>query len=112
MDQLEQHETLACSLNDAAYRKRRALMRKTLLPHITSSKRTANGLNLTFADTAGVRGELEAFIRLERQCCGFLTFTVTPKPDVATEPLVLVIAGPREAAETIELFARILEGQG
>ena len=97
--------TLACSLNDADFHERRSQMREALLPHVISSKRTANGLRLTFANSETLRGELQAFVRLERQCCGFLTFTLTPQPGVATEPLVLLIEGPPEASATIEVFA-------
>jgi hypothetical protein len=101
--------TLACSLNDTDFRERRALMRKTLLPSVTSSKRTANGLHLSFANTEELCGDLETFVHLERQCCGFLTFTVTPQPASADAPLTLLIEGPSEASATIEMFARTLE---
>lgn len=95
---------IACSLNDQEFRQRQAFVRGTLLPHLTGSERLTSGLRLTFP--AALRSSVETFVDLERQCCGFLTFTVT-HPD---ESLVLTIEGPPEAQSTLDaLAARLTE---
>lgn len=103
---LEGAEEIACSLSGAEFRQRRAFLRETLLPHLLLSKRTASGLTLAFPNTDACCAQLETFVSLERQCCGFLTFTISWEED----PLTLRIEGPPEAAATIAMFARIIEG--
>lgn len=98
---------IACALSDQAFRERRAMVRQTLLPHRTDSERTATGLELTFADTAALRAELQTFIALERQCCGFLTFVLSPPGN----RLVLSIVGPPEAQETLDRLAEAMASQ-
>ena len=101
------HETeaLACSLNSAAFRERRTLVRRRLLPHVTGIARSDSGVILAFANTDALYAELEAFMDLERQCCGFLTFTLSP----AAESLTLSIEGPEEAAAILDMFAAVFE---
>jgi hypothetical protein len=82
-------------------------MREALHPHLLRSKRTAPGLTLIFPDTDALRAQLEAFVDLERQCCGFLTFTISSEH----EAMMLSIEGPAEAEGTIEMFADLIEGQ-
>lgn len=91
----------ACSLTDEEFRARRELARKSLLPHIFETKKLESGLKVTFLETDMIRSRVETFVSLERQCCGFLTFTVTP-PE---EGLTLTIEGPPEAEVTLEMFA-------
>lgn len=102
----EQAADVACSLNGAEFRKRRRMMRESLRPHLLRSKRTATGLTLMFPDTESLRTQLAAFVGLERQCCGFLTFTISSEH----EAVLLSIEGPPEAEATIEMFACIIEG--
>ena len=97
---------VACSLNSAEFRKRRRLMRAALRPHLLRSKHTASGLTLTFPDNEPLRAQLETFVSLERQCCGFLTFTISSDQ----EAVILSVEGPPEAEATIGMFAGIIEG--
>ncbi len=98
----EQADTpeVACSLTDEEKRVRRTLARKTLIPHIIESRTITGGLELRFADSEEVRSDVELFARLERECCGFLTFSISPPG----EGLMLTIAGPPEAAAVVESF--------
>jgi hypothetical protein len=98
---------IACSLSDEAFRKRRATVRKAMLPHMVNGERMETGLRLTFADTAELRSSVENFIHLERQCCGFLTFTLAPP----TDGLILTIEGPPEAQATLDMFSDAAIGQ-
>jgi hypothetical protein len=111
MVNLDERAALACSLNDADYRERRAMVRKTFRQNITTLQRTTNGLILKFIQTDNLRSEIEAFIGQEKRCCGFLNFTIRPAADHAKAALELHIEGPPDAAATIEMFARAIEEQ-
>ena len=91
---------VACSLTDDELRARRTLARKTLVPHILETTVIEGGLELRFSETEEVRVNVELFARLERECCGFLTFSISPPG----EGLMLTIAGPPEAAAVVESF--------
>ncbi len=101
MSEKIQEVEVACSLTDAESRARRSLVRETLFPHITTAEKTATGLKLTFPNSALVRSNVEEFVGLERQCCGFLTFDILP----SEQGLVLTIEGPAEAEATMEKFS-------
>lgn len=100
MERLDTGAAVACSLSDAEFRERRALVRRTLIGEVTGWKRIANGLVLSFEDSETLRSDLAHFITLEKQCCGFLDFVIADAP--LNE---LVISGPPEASATIEMFA-------
>ena len=91
---------IACSLNDEEMRARRTLARKTVVPHIIESRTIEGGLELQFSESAEVRTAVELFVSLERECCGFLTFSLTQPAD----GLTLTIEGPPEAAAVVETF--------
>ena len=101
MNDLDRSEPVACSLGDEALRERRALFRKLLLSQVTNVERTDSGLRLTFAEGETVRENIETFVDLERQCCGFLSFTV-----LADRGVSLTIDGPPEAQPTVDMIAR------
>ena len=91
---------IACSLTDEEMRNRRALVRKQLIPHILKTEETQHGLVLRFSESDEVRSEVERFVSLERQCCGFLTFSITQP----ISGLELTIEGPEEAGAVIRSF--------
>ncbi|MEM7016691.1 MAG: hypothetical protein AAF512_05035 [Pseudomonadota bacterium] len=95
---------ISCTLNDEEFAERRALVRATILPEIIKQERTTTGLHLLFTDTEVVRTNVEEFIELERQCCGFLTLTVSPK----TEPLHLIIDAPVDAQSTLDTLSTVI----
>ena len=97
---------IACSLNDEEFRQRRAMLRKSLLPQVLEATKIASGLRLCFAETKSIRASVEAFVTLERECCGFLTFTITPPG----KGLKLTVEGPPEAQATLErMIETVLE---
>lgn len=77
------------------------MARATLLPHLVEVKKLEAGLQLTFSESETLRADVEVFVDLERQCCEFLTFTITP-PD---QGLTVSIEGPPEARATLDMFA-------
>ena len=101
MSEKTQAVEVACSLTDAESRERRLMVRKTLFPHITTAEKIATGLKLTFPNSDLVRSNVEEFVGLERQCCGFLAFDISPPG----QGLVLTINGPAEAQATLEKFS-------
>ena len=92
---------LACSLTDTELRERRAMMRKALLPHVVDCRLRGLELAMVFSNVEALRSEVEQFVDLERQCCGFLTFTISPPG----EKLTLNIEGPEGSQSTLEVFA-------
>ena len=98
---------LTCTLNDEEFRHRRQLIRKSLLPHVVKTERLDCGLRLAFPATDELSAAVRHFVDLERQCCGFLNFTIVP----SGEYLRLTIEGPPEAADTLDMFAAAIGGE-
>ena len=91
-------DALACTLTDEEYKKRRTQMRQKLLPHVVRSSLEAFELTLEFTENKAIRNSVEGFVALERQCCSFLTFNVSPPG----QGLLLVITGPEGSQSTLE----------
>lgn len=108
MVRLDSGAPIACSLNDADFRERRAFAREKLIPKIRSSRRIENGVEFHFDPEDKLGANLNAFVQLERQCCGFLTFTTLPEGEDSATPIGLRIEGPPEATATIETFAQAI----
>lgn len=98
---------LACSLTDAELRERRAMIRKALLPHVVDCRLSGLELAMDFSNVEAVRSDVEQFVDLERQCCGFLTFTISPPG----EKLTLNIEGPEGSQSTLKVFAEAASGE-
>lgn len=109
MIRLDADATVSCSLNDADFHKRRAHARQRLIPKVMGLEHIENGLIFRFDAEAKLEADVRKFVDLERQCCGFLTFTLI---SATSDPLVvtgLKIEGPPEAAPTLEIFAQAVE---
>ena len=91
---------LACSLNDEEHADRRKFVRESLIPRVLQSHEVGSGLQLIFENTASLRSDVELFVELESQCCGFLNFEIASR----SEGLVLTIDGPPEANEFLSKF--------
>ena len=102
---------IACTLTDAGFRERRTLARQTILPEIVDYQRIPNGLQLSFANCPTIRGDVERFILLEQDCCGFLTFDLMSESLQADEALVLTVTGPSGATAFIDTFVRFIEAE-
>ena len=93
---------VACSLNDEEFAARRAMVRERLAPHIIDIERTDTGVSIAFSPETVKRSDVETFAALERQCCGFLDFELSP-PD---EKLTLTVTGPPDAAPALDALAQ------
>ena len=107
MERLDKETEVSCSLNDVEFRQRRAMARRTLIPHAQACKRHENGVRIAFGPSKGLQKLVEEFVKLERQCCGFLTFEITD--GTCGHSKVLSISGPPEASATIDMFANAVD---
>ncbi len=96
---------IACSLNDKQFSKRREMLRNALFNHVVYVRRLERGLKLDFEESSERRAAVEQVIDLEKQCCGFLSFTISPPG----EGLSLSIEGPLEAQPFVHSFMKRLE---
>lgn len=94
-----------CSLTPEERRVRRSEVRATLVPKVLSSTSLADGLRVDFEPSDALRNQVSEFVALEQECCGFLRFTLS-KP---AEGLFLLVQGPPEAADVIEMFRQVLQ---
>ena len=99
---------LACSLNEEEYRDRRKFVQESLIPRILQTRKLASGLQLIFANTESLRSDVELFVELESQCCGFLNFEIASR----SEGLVLTMEAPPEANEFLSKYFSVLSAQG
>lgn len=97
---------LACSLSDEEMRARRTIARTVLLARVTDCRLRGRELELDFEDTQEVRADVERFLNLERQCCGFLSFSISP-PGKA---LTVRIVGPEGSQSVLKLLAEGMSG--
>ena len=96
--------TLACLLTDAQMTARRILARDALLAHVAECRLNDLELIVEFADAQEIRSEVERFIELEKQCCGFLSFAVSPPGG----RLTVRIEGPAGSQPVLRLLADAL----
>ncbi len=94
-----------CSLTTEQQRIRRSRVRDDILPLVCAVNRTGNCLRLELVQASGNRELLEEFIALERDCCGSLDFSLSEEH----ESLSLLVEGPPDATDLIDLFQKTLE---
>lgn len=95
---------LSCSLTDAEMTTRRILARKALLSHVTDYRLNELELLVEFANAEEIRSAVERFIELEQQCCGFLSFALSPPGG----RLTVRIEGPEGSQPILRLFVEAL----
>ena len=96
-----------CSLTTEQQRIRRSRVRDDILPLVCAVNRTGNCLRLELVQASGNRELLKEFIALEQGCCGFLDFSLSEEH----ESLSLLVEGPPDATDLIDLFQKTLEGE-
>ena len=104
----EPARVFACSLTAPELRERRALARASLVPHVITAVRSQEVLTVTFAASNAMRAQIESFVSLERQCCGFLDFDVSEQ--AGDRWLLLTVTGPAEAEDVMALMEAVLVG--
>lgn len=75
-----QDTPLVCTLTDADYRDREHAWLK-LRPFVTASEVIAGGLRFTFRPAIGLRDSLTELVRLEGDCCAWMTFAMANTPE-------------------------------
>ena len=91
---------IACTLSPETIKKRRAGLLPGLLDRAESQEALPTGCRVRFAATGDILHAIAETVDAERQCCQFLTFTVT----VAQEggPITLDITGPTGTREFLD----------
>ena len=88
---------VACALTAAELRDRERWLVETLGVATESVERLPNGYAIQLRGTHETLVNVAELISLERQCCSFLTFTMTVEP--AQGPIHLSLTGPEGTAE-------------
>lgn len=88
---------IACTLNPAALRARKANLLNVMLRRALERRELPDGYRLRFASEGGILLEIARMVEAERQCCRFLCFAVTVDPDEG--PITLDLTGPAGARE-------------
>jgi len=104
-----QDQNLVCSLSAADYRDREIAWRK-VGAYLSASAAIPGGLRLSFALTDGLRDSLTGLIRLEAECCAWMTFAMSE----AAEGITLSITSSGEDGErgVRETFAPLVRTSG
>ena len=91
--------SLACSLTSPHLRKRKQTVITSLKEKVISRKEVSNGYAYQFKNTDEVLDELLLFVKTERQCCTFFTFTLTLNNEGG---IGLELSGPDGAKDFID----------
>lgn len=93
-------ENLACKLTtpELAFRKKTVLA--ALKSEVLEARETEHGFEYKFHGTDSMIDHLSEFIKTERQCCDFFTFTLTVQKE--TSHLWLALEGPQGAKDFIK----------
>jgi len=102
VDRIGSNVTISCRLTDFELRERRNTVLRKAGRAVLEAKELKSGFAYRFPAEDSWLDELVSIIRLERQCCPFLTFRLTAEPE--NGPLWLEITGPPEAKEFLAEF--------
>jgi hypothetical protein len=94
---------IACTLSPEAFKARRENLLEALLRRSTNRTELPEGFRLCFLADGQILGDIARTVDAERQCCRFLSFTITVSPDGG--PITLDLTGP---AGTREFLGAIL----
>jgi len=93
---------VACSLTEPELRERRSAVLKKVGQAVLEVVELENGYAYRFPSDDEWLGELINLVRLERQCCPFLTFKISVEP--GDGPVWLELTGPSGTKEFISSF--------
>ena len=109
---MAESDALHCTLTPQEQRTRRSFVRANVVDHVACVRSIENGLSVTFNPAPGLRALVLELIELEKGCCGFLTFSLSAvQPSTPGSPPTLLIEGPPDAAQVIEVFRQTLQGE-
>jgi hypothetical protein len=75
-----QDKDLVCTLTAADYRDRETAWLK-LGNYLKASADVPGGLSFFFAPTRGLKDSLRELVRLESECCAWMTFVMSESPE-------------------------------
>jgi hypothetical protein len=75
-----QDTPLVCTLTDADYHDRERAWLK-LRPFVRASASVPGGLSFTFSPATGLHDSLAELVRLEAECCAWMTFAMADTPE-------------------------------
>ena len=87
---------VACSLPTEQQTVRLGELMNGLLGRVTNISELTDGYRLEFSNNPETRREIDAFIEFERQCCEFMTYTVTEN---SAGRVALELTGPQGTKE-------------
>jgi hypothetical protein len=96
MENDQESRPVACSLGRADLARRAQRWDDLAARALSQASRTPHGLRLVFGAGPGVADELQALVALERECCGFATWSVR----ASGGQLTLEVSGDSEEAVT------------
>ncbi|MDQ6714008.1 MAG: hypothetical protein M3Z28_12590 [Candidatus Dormibacteraeota bacterium] len=104
-----QDTNLVCSLTAADYRDRETAWLK-LGDYISASAPIAGGLSFTFVPIQGLRESLTELIRLEAECCAWMSFALSE----SSQGIGLAITSDTEDGQrgVREAFAPLVRSSG
>ncbi len=98
---------IACTLSDRDLADRQAAWLK-LRPYVANAEPIAGGLAFTFRGVPGLRDSLAELVRLEAECCAWMTFTIADSSK--TVRLSITGIGEDGARAVRESFAPLSRG--
>ncbi len=72
---------LTCKLTTPELQQRKSTVIESLRQQVIQTKELANGYSFKFSGTDKMFDELTEFIKTERECCNFFTFTLSISGD-------------------------------
>lgn len=100
---------LVCSLTAADYRDRQAAWLK-VGNYVSASRAVPGGLDFRFAPARGLADALTELVRLEAECCAWMTFAMSESPDGISLSITSHAADGERAVR--ESFARLVRTTG
>ena len=94
------NKSLVCQLTSPELTLRKQEVIAVLKKQVLDSRETAHGFAYKFKGSDGILDQLSEFIKAERQCCPFFTFTLSVGQE--SEEVWLELAGPEGAKEFIK----------
>jgi hypothetical protein len=91
---------IACNLNDAEFRERRADLLRTFQGALLETRELDDGYAYRFPSDADRISQMAQLITFERACCPFLRFNLRVEPD--NGPLWLELTGPPGTREFLQ----------
>jgi hypothetical protein len=89
----------SCNLSPEALQKRGAETLQTIFKQVKTVRELENGFEFDFVHSPELSRELEAFVRLERQCCATLTWSLNT--DASGETIRLGISGSADQKQEL-----------